>query len=127
MNCIALERAVNRYAVSQMPNGLCPAGRGRNICRVVSSYNTSFVPGTFSVHLAASAKASSTVQPLLMMTPDHDPEFVILPCPATAKLEASRNAIVSVQMCFAMLHSLRITRAPHEAEFMFGLRITYHL
>ena len=45
-----------------------------NICLVVSSYSESVAPGTpFSVHLAASAKASSGLQLLLMMTPDHDP------------------------------------------------------
>src|SRR5580700_8825372 len=53
-------------------------GSRLKISLVVSSYNTSLASGPrFSVHLAASAKASSGLQPLLMMTPDHGPELAM--------------------------------------------------
>src|SRR6266850_7544380 len=54
------------------------------------------------MHFAASAKASSMVQPLLMMTPDHDPEVFTLSCPANARLKAKRNATEIIQESFVM-------------------------
>src|SRR5947208_3619647 len=59
--------------------GVC--GSRSSTRRRVSSYKASLPPGAvFSVHLAASAKASSGVQLPLMTTPDHDAGPVTLFC-----------------------------------------------
>src|ERR1700730_6615695 len=51
--------------------------------RIVSSYSDSLAPGLrFSKHLSDSAKASSTVQPLLIMMPVQDFEFMTSFCQA---------------------------------------------
>src|ERR1700731_4540859 len=77
--------------------------------RFVSSYRASFAPGTFLVHSGDSAKASSALQLLDTMMPDHDPDFVAefieLFCPATtgeamvksaARLRKKRFTVESV-------------------------------
>jgi len=66
----------------------------------------------------ASANASSTVQPILMMTADHDPEFVMRSCPATASVEAKRIARVNIKQCFVLLRSHRTTRAFESELFL---------
>src|ERR1700737_1839170 len=67
------------------------------ICLVVSSYKISLAPGTFfSVHLEPSAKASSALQLLFMMTPDHDPEFGFSACPDAEMPEAKKNATMQL-------------------------------
>jgi hypothetical protein len=77
-----------------------------NICLVVSSYKESFAPGTpFSVHLAASAKASSELQLLFMMTPDQDPEFALSLCLASARPETKNNPSVQISGKFALMIS----------------------
>src|SRR5436309_2115561 len=58
----------------------------------VSSYSDSFAPGTFLVHSGDSAKASSALQLLDTRMPDHDPDFVVLFCPATASGVMERRA-----------------------------------
>src|SRR3984893_3770092 len=79
-------------------------GSRRSICRVVSSYKTSFAPGTsFSVHLGASAKASSAVQLLFIMTPDHDPEFGLAVCLAKATPPTKKNATIQITGKFILI------------------------
>src|SRR5579862_7353482 len=77
-----------------------------NICLVVSSYKESFAPGApFSVHLAASAKASSGLQLLFMITPDHDPVFACSVCLASARPETKKNVTVQIKGKFVFMMS----------------------
>jgi hypothetical protein len=46
------------------------------------------------------------------MTPDHDPEFVVLLCPAKARLETKRSARVSIKERLVTFPSVRTTCAP---------------
>src|ERR1041385_4102543 len=75
---------------------VCVCGSRLKICRVVSSNKTSFAPGVFSVHLSASAKASSTVQPLLIRMPDQ----AVIGCPTDGRVLSKRNTGGNIHQSF---------------------------
>jgi hypothetical protein len=56
------------------------------------------------VHFANSAKASSAVQPALMMMPDHVPEFAILFCASTEKVKVQNKMLVHANKRDATFH-----------------------
>jgi hypothetical protein len=61
-------------------------------------------PGaSVSVHFGASAKASSAVQLLLMMTPDHVPEFGFSLCPVSANPKAKKNSATQITGKFILI------------------------
>src|SRR3984893_239707 len=65
-----------------------------------------FAPGTsVSVHLGASAKASSAVQLLFMMTPYQDPVFGFSFCPIAERPNTKKNIIPRIRDRFVMLYS----------------------
>src|SRR6202521_3616476 len=68
----------------------------------VSSYSASFAPGTFLVHSGDSAKASSALQLLDTRFPDHDPELVVLCCPASVKVAREKSATRQSKKRFAL-------------------------
>src|ERR1700675_2016950 len=72
--------------------------------RIVSSYSDSLAPGLrFSKHLSDSAKASSTVQPLLIMMPVQDFEFMTSFCQTWPNL----NQVYSSCFCRHSAESAR--------------------
>jgi len=71
------------------------------------------------VHFADSAKASSTVQALLMMIPDHDPEVPRLFCPNSVSVTAKNTAIVHTRQRLAMSQSF----SPVKRETVSGFRV----
>src|SRR5258706_3164650 len=78
-----------------------------SICLLVSSYSASLAPGrSFSVQFGASAKASSRLQVLFMMTPDHDPEFGFSLCPASVNPKAKKDATMQITAKFILNMSL---------------------
>src|SRR6266446_7607047 len=90
------------------------------MCRIVSSYKTSVAPGTLvAVHFADSAKASSTVHALLMMTPDHDPEVPRLFCPNNVSVTPKNTATVHTRQRLAMSQSFY----PVKRETVSGSRV----
>jgi hypothetical protein len=69
----------------------------------VSSYNESLAVGPrFSVHLADSAKTSSSVHSLLTITPDHESEFAESFCPISGWLTKKSSGTADFSQCFAM-------------------------
>src|SRR5258706_2531633 len=78
-----------------------------SICLLVSSYSASLAPGrSFSVQFGASAKASSRLQVLFMMTPDHDPEFGFSLCPDSVNPKAKNDASIQITAKFILNMSL---------------------
>src|SRR5437879_2430163 len=93
----------------------CPAagvcGSRSSTRRRVSSYKASLPPeAVFSVHLAASAKASSGVQLPLMITPDHDAGPVALFCALFScprpRAAAAKSASAEIRIGVAIVEVL---------------------
>jgi hypothetical protein len=85
-----------------------PCGSRPYITLLVSSYRVSFAPGTFLVHSEDSLNASSALQLLDTIVPDHAPGvfpgFVAgipeLPCPAIAKGIKEKRASRQIKIRF---------------------------
>jgi len=80
VNGIGFEHPMDRYGISQVSYGLSLRLEIVNLPRRIGIKHQ-LSPRTSSVHFGTSANASSTVQPLLIMTPDHDPGVFTLSCP----------------------------------------------
>ena len=99
---IVRQRALDGDAVSQMTNGLVLWIEGEQ-CSVVSSNSDKLCARPVILGaLGDSAKASSAVQLLLMMTPDHDPELcrIVLPHERVGRRKSSGTA--HINQCFAI-------------------------
>src|ERR1700720_4770023 len=88
--------------------------------RIVSSYSNSLAPGLrFSKHLSDSAKASSTVQPLLIMMPVQDFEFMTSFCQTWPNF----NQVYSSCFCHSTESACRSPGMPLEERRTHGVNV----